>query len=88
MTGGYDVNTVKTKLSVYGHELSRPEVPAHSHGINHNYFRHTHGIQVQVGLNDLIGAAAGTDNPDAAFGTQWGSAAHTKVTVAPDPLYD
>ena len=88
MTGGYDSNTVKSKLSIYGHELSRPEVPAHSHGINHNYFRHVHGIQVQVGLNDLIGAAAGSDNPDAAFGTQWGSASHTKVTVAPDPLYD
>ena len=88
MTGGYDENEVKTKLSIYGHELSRPETPAHSHGLNENYFRHSHGITVQVGLNDLIGAKAGTDNPDAAFGTNWGSAAHTLVTIQPDPIYD
>ena len=86
--GGYDSHTVDANLNVFAHELTRPEVPAHSHGINHNYFRHTHDIQVQVGLNDLIGAAAGSDNPDAAFGTQWGSAAHTLVTQGDWPNYD
>ena len=86
--GGYDTHNIKRDFTTWGHELSRPEIPAHSHGINHNYFRHTHDIDVQVGLNDLIGAKGGTDNPDAAFGTQWASADHTLVTWNGGPVYD
>ena len=91
MTGGHDTNTVKAKLSVYGHELSRPEVPAHSHGINHNYFRHTHSITVEHADDVDATASGGGGTPGAEWGTLPSGAmindAHN-TTVQPDPLYD
>lgn len=66
-TGGD--HAVTRKIEISAHELSRPEIPAHTHGINYEYLRSSFTVSVigpakNFGLN-----TGGADGPPQA--TQW-----------------
>lgn len=47
-TGGLDSISVSRTFTLGGHELTRPELPAHTHGLNVNYWRHVHYAKVDT----------------------------------------
>ena len=42
-TGGN--HSISRTVEISGHELSRAEIPSHTHGMNANFFRHTHNLE-------------------------------------------
>jgi hypothetical protein len=78
-TGGN--HSISRTVEISGHELSRAEIPSHTHGMNANFFRHNHNLD---GKDHTHGYESGNQQDGDGSGNGGGTNPVGKTTSGPN----